>query len=1328
MASILQDVEALVVLHDGRWPLPPLPAAARAIRVERHTVPADASRLASLLPREASVLDLAYIIYTSGSTGRPKGVMISHRGVCNTCLDINERWGVGEGDVVLSLAALSFDLSVYDIFGVMAAGGTLVMPDAQQAANPAHWLKLMEACGVTVWNTAPPVMTMLLEYVLEFTEARERFERLPLRLVMLSGDFVPLKMAATLRKLLPSASGLRVCALGGATEASIWSCYHEIEKVESSWTSIPYGRALANQSMHVLNGDLQPVPDLVHGEICIGGIGLADGYFGDDEKTARAFVYSEALGERVYRTGDMGRHLPSGDVEILGRIDFQVKVDGFRVEIGEVEAGLRRAERVKDAVVLPVGPKGRQRLLGYVLVESDTDATAPKGAGGVAPAVAAAQEALRHNVPDYMFPAVIHALTEWPMSANGKIDRKALLRLHEDATRDAAGNAAGSGGAAAAAPVAGGDALRAIGPRNETEAAIHAIWSAVLGRSDFGVMASWGELGSTSIGTMRMSYQVAEALEIPPLGFDVLRRHRTIAALATHLQAAAAQAEAPPRSFRSVLVPSNSAGSAPVAFFVAPVSGTTLCYERLIATLGGEQPFVALQHAAIDASVSTLEELAADLCEALLSHLDGLPAGRRSPFSLGGWSMGGVLALEMALQLRRQGVLGVDAVVLIDSPAPMGGVQLGSVATPEDTLVSYARDLTAYGGGLPDAAALRLGARLDGVAPPRAMLDALQATEALPTELGLETFEGMVAVYERNLRALAAYRPHLDNAEALAPTLHLLRATSTNEHLAAYAGHARVDFGWAACGFVPSKVLLYLYEGDHYGVVSVKALPCLCDSLRPLLSHAAVRLPAAAPSGGGALDGDAAAAAATAAATPPTSQQSSMTLRTGRSFRVLSRVVRPGTPRAQPGSPRAADGFRISAGAASDGDATKCAQDAYASLLRAGGVAPDLLLVSAAADVDGAALVASLRRMAPTACVQAVSTVAGALHNGGRDRVGLLGIADARGRYSVGFAPGASSAASARQAGRAAARLAWQRGLLWEAPDVVVVNASPGAEEFVLAGIADVVGADVPCIGGSAADLGALDGAWWVAISSPGGGGGEPAGGAPDGGARHHHQVRAPRGDRDRRQGRRRRLCRVDAGRAPRRARRRRRRRRRAAARRARRYDAGAARAPRGRQRERAVAPAHPPRDGDGARRPHDLCRRGGGAGADVHERYERRPRAPHARGDGGARRRRLLRVSAGRARRLLRRLLARHRRPPAGGRAQSLEHAGRQALHHDAHVRRAGRRPRRRQRPRQPHVLAASLRRAQAHGARARGARDRRRGQRRVATAVVAAALPQPG
>ena len=206
---------------------------------------------------------------------------------------------------------------------------------------------------------------------------------------------------ADLAGSLATASALRVCALGGATEASIWSCYHEIKDVEKSWTSIPYGRALANQSMHVLNEDLQPVPDLVHGEICIGGAGLAEGYFGDDEKTAKAFVWSEALRKRVYRTGDRGRHLPGGDIEILGRMDFQVKVNGYRVEIGEVEAGLRSAAPVRAAGVLPQGPPGHQRLLGYVIFEGGADA-----------AVAAAQEALRRSVPDYMHPERLHALTE----------------------------------------------------------------------------------------------------------------------------------------------------------------------------------------------------------------------------------------------------------------------------------------------------------------------------------------------------------------------------------------------------------------------------------------------------------------------------------------------------------------------------------------------------------------------------------------------------------------------------------------------------------------------------------------------------------------------------------------------------------------------------------------------------------------------------------------------------------------------------------------------------------------------------------------------------
>ena len=178
--------------------------------------------------------DLAYIIFTSGSTGKPKGVMVPHRGGSNTCLDMNDRFNVTAQDRVLCLAALSFDLSVYDIFGVMATGGTLIMPNHDRKGDPKHWLDLLEAHEVTVWNTAPPVMTMLLDYVASSFVARERFSKLRLRLVLLSGDFIPLKTAPSLKQLLPS-KHLVVCSLGGATEASIWSCYHVIDDVLPEW-------------------------------------------------------------------------------------------------------------------------------------------------------------------------------------------------------------------------------------------------------------------------------------------------------------------------------------------------------------------------------------------------------------------------------------------------------------------------------------------------------------------------------------------------------------------------------------------------------------------------------------------------------------------------------------------------------------------------------------------------------------------------------------------------------------------------------------------------------------------------------------------------------------------------------------------------------------------------------------------------------------------------------------------------------------------------------------------------------------------------------------
>jgi amino acid adenylation domain-containing protein len=337
--------------------------------------------------------ELAYVIFTSGSTGQPKGVMIEHRGAVNTVLDVNERFGVGPEDRVLALSSLSFDLSVWDLFGPLAAGGAVVLPDAGAERDPGHWAARIAEHRVTVWNSVPALMELLLES----RPAPE--ETASLRLVLLSGDWIPVRQPERIRRL---ASGVEVISLGGATEASIWSILHPIGEVDPEQPSIPYGKAMRNQSFHVLDHRLEPRPAWVPGELYIGGIGLARGYWRDPEKTAASFIVHPGSGERLYRTGDLGRYLPDGDIEFLGREDFQVKIRGHRIELGEIESVLQGLEEVNGAVVTAVVEDGTpQRLVAYVVpAESGgIDAVDPLPA---APTLSLAPESL---APESLAPA-----------------------------------------------------------------------------------------------------------------------------------------------------------------------------------------------------------------------------------------------------------------------------------------------------------------------------------------------------------------------------------------------------------------------------------------------------------------------------------------------------------------------------------------------------------------------------------------------------------------------------------------------------------------------------------------------------------------------------------------------------------------------------------------------------------------------------------------------------------------------------------------------------------------------------------------------------------
>ncbi|AZE60637.1 MULTISPECIES: non-ribosomal peptide synthetase [Pseudomonas fluorescens group] len=331
-----------VLGHSQAVPGTPLPEG-----VHWHAVDQLAAATPDLPAQDANPDDLAYVIYTSGSTGEPKGVMISHRAALNTVQDINRRFAVNAADRVLGLAQLSFDLSVYDLFGPLAVGGTLVLPDPARGADPSHWAELIQRHQVTLWNSVPAQLHMLAHYL----QAEPR----PLDslcLALLSGDWIPLNLPPQLQTLLP---GLALVALGGATEASIWSNLHPIGAIDPAWRSIPYGLPLANQGLRVLDSQWRDAPTWVPGDLYITGVGLAQGYLGDPALSEARFFVHPLDGQRLYRTGDRGRYLPGGELEFLGRDDGQVKIRGHRVELGEIDAALLATPGVDSAVSLLSG-------------------------------------------------------------------------------------------------------------------------------------------------------------------------------------------------------------------------------------------------------------------------------------------------------------------------------------------------------------------------------------------------------------------------------------------------------------------------------------------------------------------------------------------------------------------------------------------------------------------------------------------------------------------------------------------------------------------------------------------------------------------------------------------------------------------------------------------------------------------------------------------------------------------------------------------------------------------------------------------------------------
>jgi len=714
--------------------------------------------------------NLAYVIYTSGSTGKPKGVEICHQSLVNFLCSMAVKPGLTDTDVILAVTTICFDIAALEIYLPLIVGAKTVVASRDVAADGKQLSLELERSGATVMQATPATWQMLLAVGWQGNQQLK---------IICGGEALSVQLATQLRE-----KGSCVWNLYGPTETTVWSTVYPVstsEQIESSEdSSVSIGRAIANTQVYILDRNLQPVPIGVPGEIHIGGAGLARGYLNRPELTQAKFIrnpFSKEPDSRLYKTGDKARYLPDGNIEFIGRIDNQVKIRGFRIELGEIEATLAQHPEVQEAVVIVrEDSPGEKLLVAYLITQEEVELTQLRSF-------------LKTKLPDYMVPSAFVVLDTIPLTPNGKVDRRALPTPNADHfSQDS----------------------DLIPPRTPIELQLSQIWSEVLNIPTLGVRNNFFDLGGHSLLAVRLMARIEQQLGIH-LPLTTLFTEPTIES-----QAHLLNSKGNVRSY-SPLVPIQTLGELPPLFCVHPIGGNVLCYTELARYLGKNQPFYGLQSQGLSGDyepLTKIEEMATSYIKALQEIQ---PNG---PYYLGGWSMGGVVAWDMAQQLQASGEE-VALVALIDSYAPssMSDLELDEASLAN----SLAADLSGLFGMELPLAQLNL-TQLQPEEQLQHIFTAAKRLNLLPPEIGMEQMRHLFEVFKANRIAIANYQPQPYSGKVV-----LFCASSSTE-----------DQGWTS--LTTQKLETYIIPGSHYTMMRSSYVQVLAQELETHLNQNRNRL------------------------------------------------------------------------------------------------------------------------------------------------------------------------------------------------------------------------------------------------------------------------------------------------------------------------------------------------------------------------------------------------------------------------------------------------------------------------------------------------------